>query len=103
MAVTHLTKATFEAEALQSKTPVLVDFFADWCGPCKMLSPIIEELATEAGESYKVFKINVDDSPELAAKYNVLSIPTLIVFKDGKVSQQMVGARSKADIKAMLI
>ena len=91
MAVIKLTKANFEAEALKSAKPVLVDFYADWCGPCKMVSPLVDELAEES-DAYKVGKINVDESPELAAKYGVMSIPTLIVFKDGKVAQQAIGA-----------
>lgn len=101
MAVIHLNKDNFEQEALQSDKPVLVDFYADWCGPCKMVSPIIEQIAEES-DAYKVCKVNVDNSPEIAAKYNVMSIPTLVVLKDGKVAQQAVGARSKDAIKAML-
>lgn len=101
MAVIKLTKANFETEALNSTKPVLVDFYADWCGPCKMVSPLVDELAEES-DSYKVGKINVDESPELAAKYGVMSIPTLIVFKDGKVAQQAIGARGKDAIRRML-
>ncbi|MDD3212926.1 MAG: thioredoxin [Eubacteriales bacterium] len=101
MAVIKLTKANFETEALKSTKPVLVDFYADWCGPCKMVSPLVDELAEES-DSYKVGKINVDESPELAAKYGVMSIPTLIVFKDGKVAQQAIGARGKDAIRRML-
>ena len=101
MAVIQLTASNFEQEAIQSGKPVLLDFYADWCGPCKMISPLIAEIAEES-DAYKVCKINVDDSPELAAKYQVMSIPTLIVLKDGKVHQQVVGARSKDAILAML-
>ncbi len=101
MAVIELTKENFELEALKSDKPVLVDFYADWCGPCKMVAPIVHELAQES-DAYKVGKVNVDESPELAARYNVLSIPTLIVFKAGQVAQQVVGARGKDALKAML-
>ncbi|MEA5014420.1 MAG: thioredoxin [Candidatus Limiplasma sp.] len=101
MAVVEITQDKFESEVLQSDKPVLVDFYADWCGPCKMVAPLVQQLAEES-DAYKVYKINVDHSPELAARYNVLSIPTLIVFKGGKVAQQAVGARSKDAIKAML-
>ena len=101
MAVIRLTKDNFEDEVLKADKPVLVDFYADWCGPCKMVSPLVDQLAEE-GDAYKVGKINVDDSPELASKYNVMSIPTLIVFKQGKVSQQAVGARGKDAIRDML-
>lgn len=101
MAIIHLTQENFQTEALQSDIPVLIDFYADWCGPCKMLSPIIEELAAES-TAYKVCKVNVDNAPDLAAKYGVMSIPTLIVLKDGQVAQQAVGARSKEAIQAML-
>ena len=102
MSVIQLTTATFDQEALQSDKPVLLDFYADWCGPCKMIAPIVHEIAAES-DAYKVCKINVDDSPELAAKYGVMSIPTLIVLKNGAVHQQTVGACSKAAILAMLV
>jgi len=101
MAVIKFTKDNFDAEALQSTKPVLVDFYADWCGPCKMVSPLVDELAEES-DAYKVGKVNVDESPDLAAKYGVMSIPTLIVLKEGKVSQQAVGARGKDAIRKML-
>ena len=101
MAVIHLTKENFEQEALKSAKPVLLDFYAVWCGPCKMISPIVHEIAEE-NASYKICKVNVDESPELAAKYNVMSIPTLIVLKDGSVHQQSVGAKSKNAILSML-
>lgn len=101
MAVIKLTNENFESEALRSTKPVLVDFYADWCGPCKMVSPLVDELAEES-EAYKVAKVNVDDYPEIAARYGVMSIPTLIVLKDGKVAQQAVGARGKDAIRRML-
>ncbi len=102
MAVIELTKENFDKEALQSEKPVLIDFYADWCGPCKMVAPIVHELASES-DAYKVCKVNVDDAPDLAARYNVLSIPTLLVLKGGKVAQQAVGARGKDAIRAMLL
>jgi len=101
MATIKFTKDNFDTEALQSKVPVLIDFYADWCGPCRMVSPIVDQIANEGG-AFKVGKIDVDRSPELAAKFGVISIPTLVVLKDGKVAQQAVGARSKDQILKML-
>ena len=101
MSVLHITKDTFEKEVLQSDKPVLLDFFAVWCGPCKMIAPILDEIAEER-EDIKVCKVNVDEEPELAAKYQVMSIPTLFVIKDGQVVNQALGARPKAQILAML-
>ncbi|MEG0077053.1 thioredoxin [Anaerorhabdus sp.] len=97
MSVNHLTKENFETEVLNSTEPVLVDFFATWCGPCKMLSPVIEEIAKEAN-GYKVFKLDVDEQEELAAKYGVMTIPTLIVFKNGQPVQTSVGFKPKAAV-----
>ncbi len=101
MSVLHITKDTFEAEVLKSDKPVLLDFFAVWCGPCKMIAPILDEIAEER-EDIKVCKVNVDEEPELAAKYQVMSIPTLFVIKDGQVVSQSLGAKPKAQILAML-
>ena len=101
MAVIKLTKSNFETEAIQSTKPVLVDFYADWCGPCKMVSPLVDELSEES-DAFKVGKVNVDESPELAARYGVMSIPTLIVLKDGKVANQAIGARGKDAIRRMI-
>ena len=101
MSVLHITKENFEAEVLKSEKPVLLDFFAVWCGPCKMIAPILDEIAQER-EDIKVCKVNVDEEPALAAKYQVMSIPTLFVIKDGEVVNQALGARPKAQILAML-
>lgn len=96
-----LNEQNFESEILNSKGVALVDFYADWCGPCKMVAPIVAQIADERTDVV-VGKINVDDSMEIARKYNIVSIPTLIVFKDGKASAQMVGFRSKQEILEML-
>ena len=101
MSVLHITKDTFEAEVLKSDKPVLLDFFAVWCGPCKMIAPVLDEIA-QAREDIKVCKVNVDEEPELAAKYQVMSIPTLMVFKDGQIVNQSLGAKPKAQILEML-
>ena len=102
MSVITLTKNNFEAEVLNSDKPVLIDFWAPWCGPCRMVSPVVDEIAQESDGTYKVGKINVDEQPELAAKFGVMSIPTLIVMKNGKVASTSVGARSKQAILGML-
>ena len=101
MSAIHITKENFQQEVLNSNIPVLVDFWASWCGPCKMLSPIIDEIAAENTE-IKVCKVNVDEQPELASQFGIMSIPTLIVFKDGKVTNQASGARPKKQILALL-
>lgn len=101
MAVVELTQDQFEVEVLKSDKPVLVDFYADWCGPCKMIAPLVQQIAEESSD-YRVYKVNVDHAPQLAARYSVMSIPTLMVFREGKAVQQAVGARSKEAIKAML-
>ena len=94
MALT-VTDKNFENEVLKSDIPVLVDFWAEWCGPCKAIAPIIEELSKDLEGQVKVCKVNVDDAQELAGKYNIMSIPTLLLFKNGEVVEQMVGAMSK--------
>ena len=101
MSVIHINQNNFSSEVLQSDQPVLLDFWASWCGPCRMVSPIVDEIAAERGD-IKVGKVNVDEQPELAAQFVVMSIPTLVVMKGGKVVNQIVGARPKAQILAML-
>ena len=102
MAAITLTKDNFQAEVLSSNVPVLVDFWASWCGPCRMVSPIVDEVGEESDGSYKVGKVNVDEQPELAAQYGVMSIPTLLVIENGKTKTSSVGARPKDAILAML-
>lgn len=102
MSVLTITKENFQQEVMESERPVLLDFWASWCGPCRMVSPIVDEIAGEM-KGVKVGKINVDEQQELAARFNVMSIPTLMVVKNGKVVKKAVGARPKAQIKAMLI
>lgn len=97
MAVVHLTEANFDQEVLRSNIPVLVDFWAPWCGPCKMLSPVIEEIAAEVTD-VKICKVNTDEADTLALKYKVMSIPTLILFKKGEIAAKSVGAKQKAEI-----
>ena len=102
MAVKELTRENFEQEALQSKDTVLIDFWASWCGPCRMLSPIVDEVAQEAPAGVKVCKVNVDEQPDLAQRYNVMSIPTLIVLKNGQQVTSSVGVQPKNAILSML-
>ncbi len=101
MSAITITKDNFETEVLKSDKPVLLDFWASWCGPCRMVGPVIEEIAAERAD-IKVGKINVDEQPELAAQFKVMSIPTLVVIKDGQVANQATGARPKAQILALL-
>ena len=101
MSVLTITKENFDSEVMQSDKPVLIDFWASWCGPCRMVSPIVDEIAEEVTDK-KVCKVNVDEQPELAQKFGVMSIPTLIVMKDGKIADKSVGAKSKDAILSML-
>ncbi|MDD3336657.1 MAG: thioredoxin [Eubacteriales bacterium] len=101
MSVLTVTKENFQKEIMESDSTVLLDFWATWCGPCRMVSPLVDEIAEET-KGIKVGKVNVDEQPELAARFNVMSIPTLMVFKDGKIVNQSVGARPKAQILVML-
>ena len=100
--IVTLTQANFGTEVLQASVPVLVDFWAEWCGPCKMIGPILDELAEEYGSRVKIGKVNIDDHQGLAAEYGVRAIPTLLLFHQGHVADQMVGLRSKRDLKASL-
>ena len=102
MSVIHLTDNEFEQEVLQSGNPVLVDFWAPWCGPCQALGPILDELSKEYDDKVKICKINIDENQSMASKYQVLSIPTLLFFKDGGVVNQLAGARPAADIKKVI-
>ena len=102
MAELKITAANFENEVLRSDKPVLLDFYADWCGPCKMLAPVLHEIAEENTGVLKVGKVNVDEQPDLAAQFGVMSIPTLLVFKNGKLVNQTVGARPKSGVLALL-
>ena len=101
MSVIIISKENFASEVLNSNKPVLLDFYADWCGPCRMVGPIVSEIANERND-VKVGKINVDEQPELAAQFQVMSIPMLAVIKNGKLENQVVGYRSKEQIEAML-
>ena len=100
--VLTLTKENFDAEVLKSTVPVLVDFWAEWCGPCKMIAPVLDELAAEYLGKAKFGKINVDEQSELAQNYRVTSIPMLLIIKDGQVVDQFVGARPKSEFKLKL-
>lgn len=98
MEVLKINEENFKEEVLESEKPVLIDFFATWCGPCKMMSPIIDEIAKEIGNDVKVGKVDVDENQELAIRYDVMSIPTIIIFKNGKVEKTFVGLRDKQEI-----
>ncbi|HOA19484.1 MAG TPA: thioredoxin [Sedimentibacter sp.] len=101
MNTVKITSDNFEQEVLKSDKPVLLDFWAAWCGPCKMISPIIEEIAKEVTDA-KIGKVNIDEQPELASAFGIMSIPTLVKIKDGKVVNKMIGVRPKASIVQML-
>ena len=97
-AIKHVSDATFDQDVLKSGNPVLVDFWAEWCGPCKMIAPILDEISQEQAGKIRIAKLNVDDSPGIAQRFGVMSIPTLIVFKDGEPTKRMVGAKGKGQL-----
>jgi len=100
--IVHTSDATFDKDVLKSDKPVLLDFWAEWCGPCKMIAPLLDELASEYDGRIKIGKVNIDDHQGLATQHGIRAIPTLLVFKNGEVAEQIVGARSKRDLKASL-
>ncbi|ADB54240.1 thioredoxin [Conexibacter woesei] len=100
--ITEVTDNNFQAEVIESDVPVLVDFWAPWCGPCRMVAPVLEEIASEKGEALKIVKLNVDDNQQTAMNFEVLSIPTLILFKNGAVAKKVVGAYPKRKLEAEL-
>ncbi len=100
--ISHLTTDTFKAAVAASSTPLLVDFWAPWCGPCKAIAPMLEELAVELDGKLKIAKVNIDDNGDLAAQYGVRAIPTMLLFKGGQLAEQFVGMMPKASLKAKL-
>ena len=100
--ITELDSSNFDTTVSNASVPVVVDFWAPWCGPCKAIAPILDELATELGDSVKICKVNVDNNSEIACKYEIRAIPTILVFKDGQVAENIVGLVSKDDLKAKL-
>ena len=96
--IVTLTTSTFDEVVASSNTPVVVDFWAEWCGPCKMIAPVLEDIAKDHGEKLQIAKLNVDDHPSVAQRYDVMSIPTLLVFKEGNVCKRLVGAKGKAQL-----
>ncbi|MYB34068.1 MAG: thioredoxin TrxA [Gammaproteobacteria bacterium] len=100
--ILHVTDSSFEADVLNSEIPVLVDYWAEWCGPCKMIAPIIDELAVEYDERVRFAKLNIDENPGTPPKYNIRSIPTLMIFKEGKVEAMKVGAVSKSQLSSFI-
>ena len=101
-AIKHVTDASFEADVLRSSVPVLVDYWAEWCGPCKMIAPVLDESATEYAGRLNIAKVNIDQNPSTPTRYNVRGIPTLMLFKDGKVAATKVGALSKSQLAAFI-
>src|SRR5205085_12121290 len=98
----EVTDANFQAEVIESDVPVLVDFWAPWCGPCRMVAPIVEEIAQERGDALKVVKLNIDENQNVAMRYNVMSIPTLMLFRNGEVAKTVIGAYPKRKLEAEL-
>ena len=99
MTVGKVSDASFESDVLKSTQPVVVDFWAEWCGPCRMIAPALEEIATALGDKVKIVKLNVDENPQIAAKYGVMSIPTLMMFKNGELASRQVGAAPRAKLE----
>ncbi len=99
MAVGKVSDANFDAEVLKSGSPVVVDFWAEWCGPCKMIAPALDEISTSLGDKVKIVKLNVDENPAVAAKYGIMSIPTLMIFKNGELASRQVGAAPKQKLE----
>ena len=102
MSILHLDDSNFKSEVVDSKSPVLVDFWAAWCGPCKMIAPVIEEISQEYKDKVKVAKLNVEEAQSTATNFGIMSIPTLMLFKNGKVVKQIVGAVSKTELKSAI-
>jgi len=102
MATVKIDKNNFQSDVLQAQEPVVVDFWAEWCGPCKMIAPALEEIATELGGKVKIAKVNVDENPELAAQFGVRSIPMLVMFKGGQVADTKIGAAPKTALSAWI-
>ena len=100
--IVHISDESFEEEVLRSEKPVLIDYWAEWCGPCKMIAPVLDEIATEYSERLKVVKLNIDDNPQTPPKYGIRGIPTLMVFKNGGVEATKVGAVSKAQLTTFI-
>ena len=99
MAVGKVSDASFESDVIKATQPVVVDFWAEWCGPCRMIAPALEEIATAMGDKVKIVKLNVDENPQIAAKYGVMSIPTLMMFKNGELASRQVGAAPKQKLE----
>jgi thioredoxin 1 len=100
--IAEVTDSNFQAEVIESEVPVLVDFWAPWCGPCRMVAPVLEEIAGEKGDALKIVKLNVDENQQTAMAYEVLSIPTMILFKNGQIAKKVVGAYPKRRLEAEL-